>query len=163
MPRLCQAGREPQLEIWGRNLLAGLAWYAGDADRVRALLEPSTGRLEDADRALASRAHVLLANAAHLAGDLAEYHRHGQRAVELARTAAGQEGLALALTVAAAAAISGAGISPSTHAVLDEATAVVMTHADLLPRRSCATGGLGYSPAWASPARPKRKYGSAGP
>jgi predicted ATPase len=105
-----QAG-EPQLEIWGRTLLAGLAWYAGDADRVRALLEPSTGRLEDADRALASRAHVLLANAAHLAGDLAEYHRHGQRAVELARTAAGQEGLALALTVAAAAAICG----PASH------------------------------------------------
>jgi predicted ATPase/DNA-binding CsgD family transcriptional regulator len=125
-----QAG-EPQLEIWGRNLLAGLAWYAGDADQVRALLDPSTGRLEDADPALASRAHVLLANAAHLAGDLAEYHRHGQRAVELARTAAGQEGLALALTVAAAAAISGAGISPSTQAMLDEATTVVTTHADL--------------------------------
>jgi predicted ATPase/DNA-binding CsgD family transcriptional regulator len=124
-----QAG-EPQLEIWGRNLLAGLAWYAGDADRVRALLEPSTGRLEDADRALAARAHVLLANAAQLAGDLAEYHRHGQRAVELARTAAGQEGLALALTVAAAAAISGAGISPSTQAALDEATTVVNAHAD---------------------------------
>jgi DNA-binding CsgD family transcriptional regulator len=124
-----QAG-EPQLQAWGRNLLAGLAWYADDADRVRALLEPSTGRLEDADRALAARAHVLLANAAHLAGDLAEYHRHGQRAVELARTAAGHEGLALALTVAAAAAISGAGILPSTQAMLNEATAVVMTHAD---------------------------------
>jgi hypothetical protein len=55
-----QAG-EPQLEAWGRNLLAGLAWYAGDAGRVRALLESSTGRLEDADRALAARAHVLLA------------------------------------------------------------------------------------------------------
>jgi hypothetical protein len=106
-----QAG-EPQLEIWGRNLLAGLAWYAGDADRVRALLEPSTGRLEAADRALAARAHVLLANAAHLAGDLAEFHRHGQRAVELARAAAGQEGLALALTVAAAAAISGPASRP---------------------------------------------------
>jgi predicted ATPase/DNA-binding CsgD family transcriptional regulator len=121
---------EPQLEIWGRNLLAGLAWYAGDAGRIRALLEPSTGRLEDADPALASRAHVLLANAAHLAGDLADYHRHGQRAVELARAAAGQEGLALALTVAAAAAISGAGISPSTQAMLDEATTVVISHAD---------------------------------
>jgi predicted ATPase/DNA-binding CsgD family transcriptional regulator len=121
---------EPQLEIWGRNLLAGLAWYAGDAVRVRALLEPSTGRLEDADPALASRAHVLLANAAQLAGDLAEYRRHGQRAVELARAAAAQEGLALALTVAAAADISGAGISPSTQAMLDEATTVVLTHAD---------------------------------
>jgi predicted ATPase/DNA-binding CsgD family transcriptional regulator len=121
---------EPQLEAWGRNLLAGLAWYAGDADRVRALLEPSTGRLEDADPALAARAHVLLANAAHLAGDLADYHRHGQRAVELARAAAGQEGLALALTVAAAAAISGAGISPSTQAMLDEAAMVVISHAD---------------------------------
>jgi predicted ATPase/DNA-binding CsgD family transcriptional regulator len=121
---------EPQLEAWGRNLLAGLAWYAGDADQVRALLEPSTGRLEDADRALAARAHVLLANAAYLAGDLAEYQRHGQRAVDLARTAAGQEGLALALTVAAAAAISGAGISPSTQAMLDEATVVVITQAD---------------------------------
>jgi DNA-binding CsgD family transcriptional regulator len=143
-----QAG-EPQLEIWGRNLLAGLAWYAGDAGRVRALLESSTGRLEDADRALAARAHVLLANAAHLAGDLAEYHRHGQRAVELARAAAGQEGLALALTVAAAAAISGAGISPSTRAMLDEATTVVTTHADRFTEtimrhwraRLCATVG----------------------
>jgi len=123
--------REPQLEMWGRNLLAGLAWYAGDADQVRALLEPSTGRLEEADPALASRAHVLLANAAHLAGDLAEYYRHGQRAVELAQAAPGQEGLALALTVAAAAAISGAGISPSTHAMLDEATTMLAAHADL--------------------------------
>jgi predicted ATPase/DNA-binding CsgD family transcriptional regulator len=124
-----QAG-EPQLEAWGRNLLAGLAWYAGDAGRVRALLEPSTGRLDKADRALAARAHVLLANAAHLAGDLAEYQRHGQRAVELARAAAGHEGLALALTVAAAAAICGAGISPSTQAMLNEAATLVKAQAD---------------------------------
>jgi len=30
-----QAG-EPQLEFWGRNLLAGVAWLAGDADQVPA-------------------------------------------------------------------------------------------------------------------------------
>jgi hypothetical protein len=35
-------------------------------------------------------------------------------AVELARTAAGQEGLALALTGPAAAAIAGAGMQPAT-------------------------------------------------
>lgn len=51
---------EPQLEIWGRNLLAGLAWYAG----------------------------------------------------ELARMAADQEGLALALSARSMPAIAGAGIQP---------------------------------------------------
>ncbi len=43
---------------------------------------------------LASRAEVLLANAAYLSGDLAEQQRHGQRAIELARAAPGREGLA---------------------------------------------------------------------
>ena len=124
-----QAG-EPQLELWGRNLLAGLAWMAGNPDRVRALLEDSTGLLEQADRALASRAHVMLANATLLTGDLAEHHRHAQRAAELARAAAGQEGLALALTVTAVAAVAGAGISPSTEAALDEALTVATSQED---------------------------------
>jgi predicted ATPase/DNA-binding CsgD family transcriptional regulator len=124
-----QAG-EPQLELWGRNLLAGLAWMAGNPGQVRALLQDSTGLLEQADRALAARAHVLLANAALLTGDLAGNQRHGQQAAELARTAAGQEGLALALTVTAVAAIAGAGISPSTQAALDEAVTVASTLAD---------------------------------
>jgi predicted ATPase len=119
-----------QLEIWGRNLLGGLAWQAGDADRVRALLKPGTGVLEEADRALAARAYVLLANAALLSGDLAESQRHGHKAVELARAAPGQEGLALALTAGATAAIAGAGILPSTQAALDEAEAVASVHTD---------------------------------
>ena len=61
-----QAG-EPQLEAWGRNLLAGLAWHAGDADRIIAEIEASRTLSGPADPALAARAQVLLANAAWLA------------------------------------------------------------------------------------------------
>jgi len=68
--------------------------------------------------------------AAFLAGDLAEEERHGTLAVELARTAAGQEGLALALTGPAGAAIAGAGIQPATVAALDEAVNVLAAHPD---------------------------------
>ena len=120
-----QAG-EPQLEVWGRNLLAGLAWHAGDADRIVAEIEASQGLSGQADPALAARAQVLLANAAWLAGDLAEQERHGLLAAELARTAAGGEGLALALTVSAIAAIVGAGI----QAALDEAADLTAAHPD---------------------------------
>jgi len=127
--RAGQAGR-PQLELWGRNLLAGLAWMAGNPDQVRAQLEPSMGLLEQADQALASRAHVMLANAALLTGDLAEHQRHAQQAAKAARAAAGQEGLALALTVTTVAAVAGAGIAPSTQAALDEALTVANTQAD---------------------------------
>jgi predicted ATPase/DNA-binding CsgD family transcriptional regulator len=125
-----QQGGEAQLESWGRNLLGGLAWQDGDADRVRALLEGSTGQLEDADRALASRAYVLLANAAFLSGDLVEHQRLGQRAIDLARAAAGREGLALALTAWTMSAIAWAGIEPSTQAALDEASTTGTAHAD---------------------------------
>ena len=124
-----QAG-EPQLEVWGRNLLAALAWHAGDADRIVAELEASRALSGQADPALAARAQVLLAMAAFLSGDLAEQQRHGQLAVELARTAAGQEGLALALTGPATGAIAGAGIQPATVAVLDEAANVLVAHPD---------------------------------
>ena len=55
-----QAG-EPQLEIWGRNLLAGLAWHAGDADRIVAEIEASRALSGQADPALAARAQSLLA------------------------------------------------------------------------------------------------------
>jgi predicted ATPase/DNA-binding CsgD family transcriptional regulator len=123
-----QAG-EPQLEVWGRNLIAGLAWCAGDADRIVAEIESSRVLSGPADPALAARAQVLLANAAWLAGDLAERERHALLAVELAR-AAGQEGLALALTVSATSAIVGAGIQPATVAALDEAAKVVTAHPD---------------------------------
>ena len=119
-----QAG-EPQLEVWGRNLLAALAWHAGDADRIAAEIEASRVLSGQADPALAARAEALLATAALLAGDLADVERHGLRAVELARTAAGQEGLALALAAAAMSAIAGAGIQPATLATLDEATALI--------------------------------------
>ena len=124
-----QAG-EPQLEAWGRNLLAGLAWTAGDADRIVAELEASRGLSGQADPALAARAQILLANAAFLAGDLAEQERHCLRAIELAPMAAGQEGLALALTVSAMPAIAGAGIQPATVAALDEAATVLAAHPD---------------------------------
>jgi len=124
-----QAG-EPQLEAWGRNLLAGLAWSAGDADRVVAEIEASRVLAGPADPALAARAQILLANAAFLAGDLAEEDRHGRLAVELARTAAGQEGLALALTAWSLPVISGAGIQPATVAAVDEAANLTEAHPD---------------------------------
>jgi predicted ATPase/DNA-binding CsgD family transcriptional regulator len=126
-----QAG-EPQLEAWGRNLLAGLAWHAGDADRIVGELEASRVLSGQADPALAARAQVLLANAAFLAGDLAEQERHGLLAIELARAAAGQEGLALALTAWSLSAIAGAGIQPATVAALDEAATLAAAHADRL-------------------------------
>ena len=121
---------EPQLEAWGRNLLAGLAWHAGDADRIIAEIEASQGLSGPADPALAARAQMLLATAALLAGDLAEEDRHAALAVELARTAAGQEGLALALIASSMPAISGAGIQPATVAALDEAANVLAAHQD---------------------------------
>ena len=121
---------EPQLEVWGRNLLAGLAWHAGDADQIVAEVESSRALSGQADPALAARAQVLLANAAFLAGDLAEQQRHGLLAIELARTAAGQEGLALALTMWSLCAIAGAGIQPAMMAALDEAVNVIAAHPD---------------------------------
>ena len=124
-----QAG-EMQLEAWGRNLLAGLAWHAGDADRIVAEIEASRHLSGPADPALAARAQVLLASAAFLAGDLAEQARHGLLAIELARTAAGQEGLALALTMWSMAAVAGAGIQPATVAALDEAANVLAARPD---------------------------------
>jgi predicted ATPase/class 3 adenylate cyclase/DNA-binding NarL/FixJ family response regulator len=124
-----QAG-EPQLEAWGRNLQAALAWHAGDADRIVAELEASRALSGQADPALAARAQVLLAMAAFLAGDLAEQERHALVAVELARSAAGQEGLALALTMWSMPAIAGAGIQPATVAALDEAANVLAAHPD---------------------------------
>ena len=124
-----QAG-EPQLEVWGRNLLAGLAWHAGDADRIVAELEASRALSGQADPALAARAQSLLATAAFLAGDLAGQARHGRLAVELARTAAGQEGLVLALTTWAMSAVAGAGIQPATMAALDEAANLIAAHPD---------------------------------
>ena len=124
-----QAG-EPQLEVWGRNLLAGLAWHAGDAEQIVAEIEASRALSGQADPALAARAQSLLATAAFLSGDLAEQARHGWLAVELARTAAGQEGLALALTTWAMSAIAGAGIQPATMTALDEAANLIAAHPD---------------------------------
>jgi predicted ATPase/DNA-binding CsgD family transcriptional regulator len=121
---------EPQLEAWGRNLLAGLAWHAGDADRIVAEVRASQGLSGEADPALAARAEILLANAALLAGDLADNERHCLLAVELARTAAGQEGLALALTASTMSAISGRGIQPATLGVLDEVANLAAARAD---------------------------------
>jgi hypothetical protein len=121
---------EPQLEVWVRNLLAGLAWCAGDADQIVAEIESSWVLSGPADPALAARAEVLLANAAWLAGDLAEREQHALLAVELARAAAGQEGLVLALTVSATSAIVGAGIQPATVAALHEAAKVLTAHPD---------------------------------
>ena len=117
-------------KLWGRNLLAGLAWHAGDADQIVAEIEASRALSGQADPALAARAEVLLANAAFLAGDLAEQERHGLLAVELARTAAGREGLALALMAPAIAAIAGAGIQAATLAALDEAAELTAAHPD---------------------------------
>jgi DNA-binding CsgD family transcriptional regulator len=124
-----QAG-EPQLEAWGHNLQAGLAWAAGDAERVVAEIRASQGPSGQADPALAARAEILLANAAFLAGDLAANERHCLRAVELARTAVGQEGLALALTASTMGAINGRGIQPATVGMLDEAAKLTAARAD---------------------------------
>ena len=93
-----QAG-EPQLEALGPQPAGrpGLARGRRGADRRR---NRSQQRPIRPGRSGARGAgQVLLANAAFLAGDLAEQERHGLLAAELARTAAGQEGLALALTV----------------------------------------------------------------
>jgi predicted ATPase/DNA-binding CsgD family transcriptional regulator len=125
-----QAG-QVHLEFWGRNLLAALAWHAGDADRVRALLEHNADGLAEADPALASRAEVLLANAALLSGDLASQQRHGRRAIDLARAAPGREGLALALTATTIGAVTGTGIDPATQAALDEAAELIAAQPDL--------------------------------
>lgn len=122
--------REPRLEAWGRNLLAALAWHAGDADRIVAEIESSRALSGQADPALAARAESLLAMAAFLAGDLAEQERHGLLAVELARAAAAQEGLVLALTAPTMCAIAGAGIQPATVAALEEAVTVLAAHPD---------------------------------
>jgi len=127
---LSQQAGEPQLEAWGRNLLAGLAWCAGDADRIVAEIEASRALSGPADPALAARAQVLLAHAAFLAGDLAEEDRQGLLAVELARTAAGREGLVLALTAWSISAITGAGIQPATVAGLEEAVNVLAAYPD---------------------------------
>jgi DNA-binding CsgD family transcriptional regulator len=127
---LSQLASEPQLEVWGRNLLAALAWCAGDADRIVAEIEASRALSGPADPALAARAQVLLAHAAFLAGDLAEEDRQGLLAVELARTAAGREGLVLALTSWSISAIAGAGIQPATVAGLEEAADVLAPHPD---------------------------------
>jgi hypothetical protein len=121
---------EPQLEVWGRNLLAGLAWHAGDADRIVAEIEASRVLSGRADPALAARAQALLAAAALLSSDLAEQERRGLLAIELARTAAGQEGLVLALTMWSMSALAGAGIQPATVAALDEAANVLAAHPD---------------------------------
>jgi predicted ATPase/DNA-binding CsgD family transcriptional regulator len=121
---------EPQLEAWGRNLLAGAAWHAGDADRIVAEIQAGRALAGPPDPALAARAQVLLANAALLAGDLAEQDRHGRRAIELARTAPGQEGLALVLSSWTMSAISGAGIQPATVAALEEAAELIAAHED---------------------------------
>jgi predicted ATPase/DNA-binding CsgD family transcriptional regulator len=127
---LSQQAGEPPLEAWGRNLLAALAWCAGDADRIVAEIEASRGLSGPAGPALAARAQVLLANAAFLAGDLAEQDRQGLLAVELARTAPGQEGLVLALSAWSMSAIAGAGIQAATVAGLEEAADVVAAHPD---------------------------------
>ena len=127
--RARQAG-EPRLEVWGRLMLAGLAWQAGDADRIVAEIEASRVLCGQADPALATRARGLLAMAASLSGDLAEQDRHSLAAVELARTAAAQEGLALALTMQSMSAIAGAGIQPATSAALDEAANLTAAHPD---------------------------------
>ena len=137
-----QAG-EPQLEVWGRNLRAGLAWHAGDADRIVAEIDASRALSGQADPALAARAQSLLANAAFLAGDLAGHDRHGRRAIELARTAAGQEGLALALSMWSLPAIIGSGIGPATVAALDEAADMTAAHPDRFAEtivRGCRAG-----------------------
>jgi len=107
-----------------------LAWHAGDADRIVAEIEASRVISGRADPALAARAQALLAGAAFLSGDLAEQERHGLLAIELARTASGQEGLVLALTIWAMSALAGAGIQPATAAALDEAANVTAAYPD---------------------------------
>jgi len=107
-----------------------LAWSAGDADRIVAEVEASRALSGQADPALAARAQIMLAHAAFLGGDLAGQDRHGRLAIELARTAAGQEGLVLALTAWSISAIAGAGIQPATVAALEEAADVLEAHPD---------------------------------
>ena len=97
-------------------------------DRRRDRSQP--GPVRPGRSGLSARAQALLAQAAFLSGDLAEQERRGALAIELARTAAGQEGLAIALTVPATGAIAGAGIQPVTVAALDEAANLIAAHPD---------------------------------
>jgi hypothetical protein len=59
-----QRAGEVQLEVWGRKLLAALAWHAGDADQIVAEIEASRALSGQADPALAARAQILLSGAA---------------------------------------------------------------------------------------------------
>jgi hypothetical protein len=69
------------------------------------------------------------AHAAFLAGDPAEEDRQGPLAVELGRTAAGREGLVLALTAWSISAITGRASSPP-RGRLEEAVNVLAAHPD---------------------------------
>jgi hypothetical protein len=121
---------EPQLEVWGGNLLASQAWHAGDADRVVSEIASSRSPSSQTDPALAARAQILLGTAAFLSGDLADQEQHGLQGVELARTAPGQEGLILALSVRAMPAVVGLGIQPAVVAALDEAANLAQARPD---------------------------------
>jgi predicted ATPase/DNA-binding CsgD family transcriptional regulator len=121
---------EPQLEVWGGNLLASQAWHRGDADRTVSEIASSRDPSGQTDPALAARAQLLLAMAAFLSGDLTQQEQHALQAAALARTAPGQEGLILALSVWAMPAIAGAGIQPAVVAALDEAAHLSATRPD---------------------------------
>ena len=84
-----QAG-EPRLEVWGRNLLAVLAWHAGDADRIVAEIEASRVLSGQADPANAARAQGLLAMAADVAARRPGPQAPGSVAGEAARTSLGE-------------------------------------------------------------------------
>ena len=107
-----RAGWSGRLSAGQASIRAALSWALGGA-------EPEAGRAE-----------VMLANAAFLAGDLAEQDRHGRLAIELARTAAGREGLALALSAWSMCSIAGLSIQPATVAALDEAANLTAAYPD---------------------------------
>lgn len=95
------ASAEPELEAWGRNLLAGMCWSHGDADGIRRVLSGVVGERVDKARgtrpsASRSRSYVYLMNAAFLDGDFAEGLQLGQAAIRLARDSPARSGLAIA-------------------------------------------------------------------
>jgi predicted ATPase/DNA-binding CsgD family transcriptional regulator len=127
---LAEAAGEHLLAAWARVLLAGLAWSAGNGDRVRDLLAGSAEWSEASGAApLAARATVLLSNVAFMTGDLAEARRLGELAVARARIAPGTENLALALICSAHPSLV-AGDLETAATLIDEAVSTASAAGD---------------------------------
>ena len=121
---------EPQLEAWGRNLLAG--WPGPRATRTGSSPNSKPARPCPARPIRRSRRGPTSCSPTRPSWRATWPGRTGTAGARSssARTAAGQEGLVLALTAWSISAIAGAGIQPATVAALDEAATVTAAHPD---------------------------------